>query len=192
MSFGDERVRCKPLVSVIIPIYMIDRYVGICVESVINQTYTNLEIVIVDDGSTDGSGGICDEYAQRDRRIRVIHQENRGLSAARNTGLDKVSGEYIAFLDSDDAYRPDYVETMMRFMISDEPDLVLSRYEDCRTTGKLEGNGGKDGGKEVHPSILPGVYDRAGALRGLAEGTISPNIWNRIYRRKLWNSIRFR
>ena len=100
------------LVSIIVPVYQVKEYVGECVESLRAQTYTNLEILLVDDGSTDGSGEICDEYVRSDNRIRVIHQKNRGLSAARNTGLDQAAGEYVAFVDSDDVVLPDFIETL--------------------------------------------------------------------------------
>ena len=91
-----------PKVSVIIPVYNVEKYLQKCLDSVINQTYKNLEIICVDDGSPDNSGGILDAYAQNDSRIIVIHQENAGVSAARNRGLDAATGEYIAFVDSDD------------------------------------------------------------------------------------------
>ena len=91
-----------PLISVIIPVYNVEKYLRRCLDSVIAQTYQNLEIICVDDGSIDDSGKICDQYAVRDARIKVIHQENQGLSAARNRGLDAAEGEYIAFVDSDD------------------------------------------------------------------------------------------
>lgn len=91
-----------PLISVIIPVYNVEKYLRRCLDSVIAQTYQKLEIICVDDGSIDDSGKICDQYAVRDARIKVIHQENQGLSAARNRGIDAADGEYIAFVDSDD------------------------------------------------------------------------------------------
>ena len=90
-------------VSVIIPVYNVEPYIVEALESVIHQTYENLEILVIDDGSTDGSGVICDNYAGKDARICVIHQENKGLSSARNAGLDRMTGDAVAFLDSDDA-----------------------------------------------------------------------------------------
>lgn len=92
----------QPLLSVIIPVYKVEKYLRQCVDSVINQTYKNLEIILVDDGSPDNCGKICDEYAEKDKRVKVIHQLNKGLSGARNTGTEQASGEYIAFVDSDD------------------------------------------------------------------------------------------
>ena len=94
-------------VSVILPVYQVEKYLGICIESVINQTYQNLEILLIDDGSTDKSGKICDEYAARDGRIRVIHKENEGVSTARNVGIKQATGDYICFADSDDILEPD-------------------------------------------------------------------------------------
>lgn len=103
-----------PLVSVVIPVYNVRRYLQQCLESAIAQTYRNLEIIIIDDGSTDGSGSICDQYAERDGRIHVIHSTNRGLASARNLGLENAQGQLISFLDSDDWIEPHAVETLVR------------------------------------------------------------------------------
>ena len=104
----------EPLVSVIIPVYNVSRYLPKCLDSVISQTWRNLEIIVIDDGSTDGSGSICDQYAKRDDRIKVIHSPNRGLSSARNLGLDNLRGQFISFIDSDDWIEPDAVETLVK------------------------------------------------------------------------------
>ena len=96
-------MRGSGLISIIIPVFNVRPYLETALESVIRQTYSHLEIIVIDDGSTDGSGVICDELAKRDDRIKVVHQENRGLSSARNTGLDMMSGDAVAFLDSDDS-----------------------------------------------------------------------------------------
>ena len=97
-------------ISVIVPIYKVEKYLARCVDSIINQTYKNLEIILVDDGSPDGCGAMCDEYAKKDERIKVIHKENGGLSSARNAGLDIATGDYIAFVDSDDRLSSDAYE----------------------------------------------------------------------------------
>ena len=115
----------QPIVSVVIPVYNVEAYLCECVDSVINQTYKNLEIILVDDGSTDSSGKICDDYAEKDERISVIHQKNGGLSAARNAGLDKASGEYIYFLDSDDYVADNTLESLITIAEKDNSDIVF-------------------------------------------------------------------
>lgn len=124
----------KDLVSIIVPVYQVKEYVGECVESLLAQTYTNLEILLVDDGSTDGSGEICDEYACRDNRVRVIHQENQGVSAARNIGLDQATGEYVAFVDSDDAVLPEYIEVLYDLTDRYQADIAACAF----VRGKIE------------------------------------------------------
>ena len=102
----------NPLISVVVPIYNVEKYLERCVESLRSQTYENLEIILVDDGSPDGCPAICDAYVKKDARIQVIHQVNAGLSRARNAGIDIAGGEYIAFVDSDDYVAPDFIESL--------------------------------------------------------------------------------
>lgn len=102
----------EKLVSIIIPVYNVKDFLVDCLDSVINQSYKNLDIILVDDGSTDGSGIICEEYARQDKRIRVIHQVNQGLSAARNSGIEIMRGEYVYFIDSDDYIAKDTIEVL--------------------------------------------------------------------------------
>ena len=116
-----------PLVSVIIPVYNVRAYLPQCLESVINQSYGNLEILIIDDGSTDGSGRICDQYAEKDERIRALHTENRGLASVRNLGLEQICGEYISFLDSDDWMELNTIETQLKAMIQTGSDIVVAQ-----------------------------------------------------------------
>lgn len=102
----------QPLISIIVPIYNVEKYLRRCVDSIFCQSYHNLEVWLVDDGSPDGCPAICDEYAQKDKRIHVIHKPNGGLSDARNVAIDVATGEYITFIDSDDYVTPDYVSTL--------------------------------------------------------------------------------
>ncbi|MBR1771746.1 MAG: glycosyltransferase family 2 protein [Lachnospiraceae bacterium] len=125
----------KPMVSVIIPVYNMIEYLDDCVESVLAQTYGKLEIWLVDDGSTDGSGRLCDTYAAGDARIRVIHRTNGGLSAARNTGLDAMKGDYVVFVDADDYVRKDYVQMLLRCALRDGTDLVIGSH--CKVSGNV-------------------------------------------------------
>ena len=113
----------ESLISVIIPIYNVEKYLSKCIESVINQSYKNLEIILVDDGSPDRCGEICDEYAQKDARIRVIHKENGGLSSARNAGLEICQGEYISFIDSDDFVSPYFIEILYKGIVKCDADI---------------------------------------------------------------------
>ena len=113
------------LVSIIVPVYNTGAYLAPCLESLIAQTYRNLEIILVDDGSTDGSGAVCDDFAGRDNRIQVIHQKNAGVSAARNAGLDAMRGSYLLFVDGDDTLSPDALETVLCGFRDGTADVVL-------------------------------------------------------------------
>ena len=114
-----------PLISVIVPVYKVEPYLERCVNSIINQTYKNLEIILVDDGSPDNCGKICDELAIKDNRIRVIHKENGGLSSARNAGLDIATGDYITFVDSDDYIENDYLFYLLNALINSNSDIAI-------------------------------------------------------------------
>ncbi len=175
------------LVSVIIPVFNVRPYLNEALDSVINQTYANLEILIIDDGSTDGSAEICDEYANTDTRIAVLHQDNRGLSAARNIGLELMSGEAVVFMDSDDAYRPQYVEKMVESMINNEVDIVICKASIHETLGKMD----KSDSEPAYPTAANGQYDRIESLRLLAVGAINQGVWNKLYKSKLLRDIRF-
>ena len=105
----------KPLISVIVPVYNVKQYLRRCVDSILKQTYENIEIVLIDDGSTDESGAICDRYAQKDVRVKVIHKENGGVSSARNEGLKYIKGKYVNFLDSDDKLSENTLEEVYLF-----------------------------------------------------------------------------
>lgn len=118
----------QDLVTTIIPVYNVEDYLEQCIDSVINQTYKNIEIILIDDGSTDNSGIICDKYGQRDQRIRVIHKENGGLSSARNTGLDIMEGKYVYFLDSDDYLALDLIEVYVELIKKYNADIVQGTF----------------------------------------------------------------
>lgn len=122
------------LVSVIIPVYNVKNYIRTCLDSVLAQTWTNLEIFLIDDGSDDGSEEICDEYAARDKRIVVVHQENRGLSAARNAGLALAGGDYFVFIDSDDYVYKDFIQRLHQLMQEQNADIGICDY--VRLKGK--------------------------------------------------------
>ena len=128
------------LVSVIVPVYNVEQYLAECLDSILASTYQNLEIIIVDDGSPDRCPEICDEYAQKDSRLRVIHQDNRGLSSARNAGLQIATGEFIAFVDSDDIISPIMYEELVGVIQKENADLVAC--ESTRHINELDVEGG--------------------------------------------------
>ena len=127
----------NPLISVIVPVYKVEKYLRKCVDSIRNQTYENLEIILVDDGSPDSCGSLCEEFAREDERILVIHKENGGLSSARNAGIDGAKGDYLGFVDSDDWIEPDAYEKMMAMVLSQGAELVCAgRYDVDEQTGE--------------------------------------------------------
>ncbi|MBE5881088.1 MAG: glycosyltransferase [Lachnospiraceae bacterium] len=187
----------KPLISVIIPVYKVEKYLRRAVDSVLSQTYTNLEIILVDDGSPDECPAICDAYAAKEARVRVIHKENGGLSDARNAGIDVAGGDYIAFLDSDDYYAPCFIEVLYRELVKSDAQVSLCRYE---VTEKLDVADGpdfagvwqeyKDGKTESF------VYDRKQMLLNqydahCPDATYFIVAWNKLYKASLFKQVRY-
>ena len=129
----------NPMISVIVPIYNAEKYLDKCIDSIVNQTYKNLEIILVDDGSPDHCPSICDKWAEKDSRIKVIHKENEGVSKARNTALDCMNGSYATFIDSDDFVSPDMLETMLTEALKEAADMVICGFNFVfYDTGKTE------------------------------------------------------
>lgn len=176
----------KGLVSVIVPVYKVEKYLPQCIESIINQEYSELEIILVDDGSPDNCGKICDEYEKRDSRIRAIHKANGGLSDARNAGIDAAAGAYITCVDSDDLIHSRYVLRMMELMREDV-DLVV-----CASRKFADGT---EPGKTCSIFETPDVFTSAEALRELLRQdgqNFEPSACGKLYRRELFdNDLRF-
>lgn len=173
----------------IIPVYNVEKYLHRCLDSVIAQTYQNLEIICVDDDSIDDSEKICDQYAVRDARIKVIHQENQGLSAARNRGLDAAEGEYIAFVDSNDYILEDMYKKMLDKLLNYNVDLCVCQWQ-------YEFSDGRQVVKRKN--IDPTIYGRKASLEfarflymGNYENGVVVAAWNKLYRRALLDKIRF-
>ena len=124
----DMNVNSSPMVSVLMPIYRVEKYLPESIESVLNQTYHNLELILVDDGSPDKCPELVDSYAKRDQRIVAVHQKNSGVDAARNNALDLAKGKYIAFIDSDDAYEPNYLKTLVYYAEKSQSELVSCSF----------------------------------------------------------------
>ena len=117
-----------PMVSVIVPVYKVERYIRKCIDSILKQSFTDFELILVDDGSPDKCGKICDEYAAKDKRIKVIHKKNGGLSDARNAGLDYATGGYICFIDSDDWIHKDLLKDNLERLVSENADVIIFNY----------------------------------------------------------------
>ncbi len=183
---GCESVEQLPLISLIIPVHNVRSYLCECLNSAIKQTYRNLEVLVIDDGSDDGSGTICDEYQMRDHRISVIHQENRGLSTARNTGLDRIKGEYVAFLDSDDAFHPNMIMTLWRQIEKTKAEIAASSISHHDTETDMKETNRCDLLRQEN-AIITSVE----AMHLLLERKIPHAVWNKMYKRELWSGIRF-
>ncbi len=172
----------NPLVSIIVPIYKVEPYLRRCLDSIVNQTYTNLEIILVDDGSPDGCPQICDEYAARDKRIVVIHKGNGGLSDARNAGLDICRGGYISFVDSDDWVDETYIETLLDLSIKENADIAIG--ENIRTEGCS---------KPTKKNITINACHSKEALKHLfSQNHIAFTVsWGKLYKKNLFSTLRF-
>ena len=127
-----------PLISVIVPVYRVEEYLERCVKSILSQTYKNLEVILVDDGSPDQCPAICDAWAEKDARVKVIHQENKGLSGARNAGIDAASGEYLAFVDSDDYVSPHFIEELYQLLQDTGCAIGQCRFSYVKGDGLVE------------------------------------------------------
>ena len=166
------------LISVIVPIYNVEKYLRECLDSILSQTCGDLDIILIDDGSADGCGEICDRYAGEDARIRVFHTENRGLSCARNLGIEKAlerGSEFVAFIDSDDWMEANMVEVMVNTMEETDADIVISRYVEEYTNKK----------RERADRLASGAYEGKDPVRLCLEDRINSCVWNKLCRREV-------
>jgi len=175
----------KILVSIVVPIYNVEIFLDKCVNSLINQTYKNIEIILVDDESPDNCGKLCDEFAKKDKRIIVIHKKNGGLSDARNAGLEKSSGEYICFVDSDDFVSEFYVEKLLNGAINNNADICACNFEYIDLNNKTW----------IRKEKENKVYSRKEAIKDIFTTNQNTEVmaWNKIYKTILFtkNNIRF-
>jgi glycosyltransferase involved in cell wall biosynthesis len=172
----------KPNISIIVPIYNVEPYLRRCVDSLLRQTYEDFELILVDDGSPDNCGMICDEYAAVDDRVRVIHKPNGGLSDARNAGLEIAHGAYIAFVDSDDWVAPDYLERMLEAMRKTDADIC--ECDILRTNGE----------ENIPPiaDMTPVVFSAEKAMAELIhDDAFRQHVWNKLYCREVVANILF-
>ena len=172
----------KDLISIIIPVYKVEKYLEKCIESVLKQTYTNLQIILVDDGSPDNCGKICDEYAKKDARIEVIHKANGGLSDARNVGISIAKGKYIGFVDSDDYIKTDMYEKLINLIKKYNADISV-----CNLYDVIDG-------KEYIRNKENGIqeYNRIEILKEiLLDKNIQSYAWNKLYKKELFDEIKY-
>lgn len=175
----------QKLISVIVPIYNVEKYLRKCIDSIINQTYKNLEIILIDDGSTDNSSSICDEYKKKDNRIVVIHKTNGGLSSARNKGLDISNGELISFVDSDD-----YIESNMLECLKANMDKYSSDISVCDFYYVKNGNKRKSKTEFKKKEYVSSDKDKFNNIQN-EYGPITVYVWNKLFKKEVFNNIRF-
>lgn len=172
----------KPLLSIIVPVYDVENYLQKCIDSILAQTFTDFELILVEDGSPDGCPALCDAAAAKDARVRVIHQKNGGLSAARNAGLDAARGAWISFVDSDDYIAPEMYETLYQAVQSTGADLALCDYAEVDETGRLC--------PQMHVS-LSGTELTGRELLQKASALMVQLAWNKLYRRAIFAQLRY-
>lgn len=171
-------------ISIIIPIYNVEKYLPQCLESVINQTYQNLEIILINDGSTDSCPQICNDYASRDSRIKVVHQKNGGLSAARNAGLQIATGEFISFVDSDDLLSLDFYHILLNTLLENDADIAECEFQKFVNKEKI---------KYLHNEAenIIQVFEGEKIIKALSKGPLHVMVWNKLYKIKLVSGILF-
>ena len=167
------------VISVIVPVYNVELYLEQCLESILSQSYRQLEVILIDDGSRDSSGEICDAYAKRDDRVVVIHQKNGGAAAAKNAGLRAATGEYLSFVDSDDVLEPDAYAHMIAVLQNHSAEVAQFSFQDLYPDG-------------VEPVLLqPGIMDVQTYMLQFPENYTCALLWNKLYKRSLFNGVFF-
>jgi Glycosyltransferases involved in cell wall biogenesis len=175
-----EPTGAKSEVSVIVPVYNVEPYLRRCIDSLVNQTLQNIEIILIDDGSTDGCGAICDEYTTKDTRIRVVHQENVGLSEARNSGIDRARADFLMFVDSDDWVEPEFCELPLMLAKKHKADLVMFQFRYSKN-GRI---------RRKRLDVSEGIKTQKEAL-GLLASEVGMMAWNKLYHRELFRMNRY-
>lgn len=171
-------------ISIIAPVYQVEKYIGQCIESVINQTFKNFELILIDDGSKDKSGNICDEYAKRDKRIHVVHTENKGAASARNRGLDLATGKYIAFVDGDDYLAENMLDKLYKVITQENCDVVVCDFLN------LHANPDKDFSLQLSDSKVSG-REILSYLKNQKNYGVWTIVWNKLYKKEILKDLRF-
>lgn len=177
------------LITVIVPVYKVEPYLRKCIESILSQTYANLEIILVDDGSPDSCGLICDEYADKDRRITVIHKENGGLSDARNAGLAAMHGKFVAFVDSDDYVSPEYIGSLYAALIQNDADIAACGEAFVGETSDGSTFPMKRPLRDVEGAINMTTKEALSCM--LRQDIFDASAWAKLYRSEQFSDVRF-
>lgn len=174
-------------ISVIVPVYNVEQYIGKCIDSILNQTYRKIEVLLIDDGSTDGCGELCDRYARQDDRVIVHHKGNEGLSEARNTGMRLAGGDYIAFIDGDDYIEPDMLEVLYQRLQQDKTDLAICNFLCVNMAGEPIAELNKE--LPIQDEVISGeeAFERLAAEKYWYYVTA----WNKLYRKETLEGIQF-
>ena len=170
------------LISIIVPVYNVEKYLEKCINSIINQTYKNLDIILINDGSTDNSGKVCDKFKSKDSRIKVIHKENGGLSDARNAGLKIANGEYIGFVDSDDYIAPDMFETLYNLTQKYNAEISIVSFYEIYNTKTI---GVRDSRQLQQMNKIEAIKEL------LLDSKIQSYAWNKLFKKNLFENLKF-
>lgn len=175
----------EPLISIIVPVYNVERFLRRCVKSLLAQTYRNIEIILIDDGSTDKCGEMCDQYAEKYSHVKVIHQKNGGLSAARNTGIDRAEGAFLYFADSDDYIASDSIEYLFEMIHSSKSDIAVASYRLVDESSTISSSTPSDRTSTTSMSaeyaLIDALYEKASKFHA----------WGKLYRKDLFEQVRY-
>ena len=172
------------MISIIVPVFNVEKYLCKCIESILRQSFKNWELILIDDGSTDESGRICDEYSKKDNRVKVIHQDNKGVSASRNIGLINSKGEYICFIDSDDYVEDDYLMKMIKIILSEDVDFVCCGVKNVKNSDIIIQSIADN--SIINKAIIENHFFKNNIIKDLMYAP-----WNKLYKKKLLEEINF-
>lgn len=178
----------EPLISVIVPVYNVEKYLRRCLDSIINQTYRNIEIILIDDGSTDGSEKICNEYVKKDKRAKVFIQDNMGVSSARNVGLKKAKGKYIAFVDSDDCIDVDYLRKLYSLIKNESGDVSIVGQ---KIIYEMDGNKCRARAERDATESVETFSGAEATELMLYQKKINSSLWGKLFRKELFDDVNF-
>ena len=184
-----DQTATHALISVIVPAYNVEKYLARCLDSILSQTYTNLEVILIDDGSTDSTGKICDDYARKDERVRVIHQTNQGQAVGRNAGISIAKGEWIQFVDSDDWIEPDTLETCYDLALKHNAEIVCFQYVYEYDSSDYVGRKTNHGDNRYYADRIMSGEEAFSVV--MQPGYLDVYAWNKLTKKSLYDGIKY-